>query len=436
MLDKPIVKLSSEFQETLDHLEGSRKSFFITGRAGTGKSTLLQAFRAATHKKVVVLAPTGVAALNVQGQTLHSFFGFPPRPLQKEEIKPRRYNKLYQELDAIIIDEISMVRADMLDNIDYFLRLNGKDPSKPYGGIQMIFFGDLFQLPPVVSSPEEHILFNTTYDSPYFFSAKVMAQTDFEVIELHTMYRQTDRRFIRLLDEVRSNQMDEETLNALNERFQPDPSEEDEARHFITLSARNATVNELNQRKLNALNAPMVVFSGLINGDFNERLCPAEMQLQLREGAQVMFVRNDNSKKQYVNGTIGQVVALTNDTIKVEINSSEHGGARLVEVEKVKWETLRYALNGKGEIVSEPVGSFTQFPLRLAWAVTIHKAQGKTFDSVMIDLTGGGAFEHGQTYVALSRCRTLGGIQLKSKLRPQDIILDPRVVEYYETRFR
>ena len=160
------------------------------------------------------------------------------------------------------------------------------------------------------------------------------------------------------------------------------------------------------------------------------------MQLQLREGAQVMFVRNDNSKKQYVNGTIGQVVALTNDTIKVEINSSEHGGARLVEVEKVKWETLRYALNGKGEIVSEPVGSFTQFPLRLAWAVTIHKAQGKTFDSVMIDLAGGGAFEHGQTYVALSRCRTLGGIQLKSKLRPQDIILDPRVVEYYETRFR
>lgn len=430
MLDKPIVKLSSEFDETLNQLERAKHSFFITGRAGTGKSTLLQTFRNSTKKKVVVLAPTGVAALNVQGQTIHSFFGFPPRFLQKTEIKPRR-SKLYKELEVIIIDEISMVRADMLDNIDFFLRMNAKHPDQPFGGVQMVFFGDLFQLPPVVSTPEEHHIFKTVYESPYFFSASVFKEMYLETLELHTIYRQTDRHFIRLLDHIRTAQVDEDTLETLNRRYEP-ISQEDEP--FITLASRNQTVDELNRKQLAALNVPTLTFVGKITGDFNEKICPAEPILQLKEGARVMFVKNDKDKN-FVNGTLGTVIALSEAKIEVWI-VDDAGRGKTVEVEKVTWEAIRYALNEKGALAAEVTGSFTQYPLKLAWAMTIHKSQGKTFDRIMIDFSGGGAFEHGQSYVALSRCRTLEGIRLKQKLQPRDIILDPRVIAFFETRLR
>ncbi len=431
MLDKPIIKLSSEFDETLRELEANSHSFFITGRAGTGKSTLLQTFRNSTKKKTVVLAPTGIAALNVQGQTIHSFFGFPPRYLQKIDIKPRR-SKVYKELELIIIDEISMVRADMLDNIDFFLRMNGKHPDRPFGGIQMVFFGDLFQLPPVVSTPEEQQIFRTIYQSPYFFSADVFKELSLQTITLNTIYRQTDKHFIKLLDYIRSAQVDEEVLETLNERYEKDATDDNEAQ-FITLATRNQTVDDLNRKYLNALTTPTLTFVGNTSGEFNEKLCPADLILQLKEGAQVMFVKNDKDKK-YVNGTLGTVVELDENKIQVWVQDAD-GRGRTVEVEKTSWETIRYVINEKGELAAETTGSFKQYPLKLAWAMTIHKSQGKTFDHIIIDLAGG-AFEHGQTYVALSRCRTLQGIKLKNKLLPRDIILDPRVVDFFENKMR
>ena len=432
MLDKPIVKLTSEFSDTLNLLEQTAQSCFITGRAGTGKSTLLQTFRTTTAKNVVVLAPTGVAALHVQGQTIHSFFGFPPRYIPKTDIKPRRSKALYQKIDTIIIDEISMVRADMMDNIDYFLRINGKHPDRPFGGVQMLFFGDLFQLPPVVASPEEQFIFQTQYPSPYFFSAVALQTFELKTIELSQVFRQTDRRFIRLLDAVRTGNVDEDLLDTLNERYVPPSDYADRDEPFITLASRNVTVDALNKLKLDSINLPALTYVGKITGDFNEKICPAEQILHLKEGAQVMMLRNDNKTKQYVNGTLGTIAKLENDSIEVLVGNDK-GLPYLIKVEQVKWETLKYELNAKGELEGKATGSFTQYPLRLAWAITIHKSQGKTFDYVRVDLGGGGVFEHGQTYVALSRCRTFGGIQLSQKMRPQDIILDPRIIEFYDT---
>lgn len=432
MIDKAPLELSPDFKYALDRMEDTRdrSNLFITGRAGTGKSTLLTLFRNTTRKKVVVVAPTGIAALNVQGQTIHSFFGFPPRLLNKHQIRRRRNRKLYQKMDMLVIDEISMVRADMIDNIDYFLQINRDNP-QPFGGVQVVFFGDLFQLPPVVSTPVEHQLFQTTYDSPYFFSAKVFDFFQMEMIELQKTYRQESRNFIRLLDAVRTNQADYDDLEDLNERHIPDFEVED---FYITLSARNATVNSINAKKLSQLPGPEVTFSASINGAFQPHLYPTEAILGLRLGCQVMFIKNDPEKK-FVNGTIGKVTKLNPDCIEVQINND--GKLKTIEVAKLEWEVLKYKPepNEKGEIESEVIGTFKQYPLRLAWAITIHKSQGKTFDRVIIDLAGG-AFAHGQTYVALSRCRTLEGIVLKKPLTPKDIQVDDRIVEFYEQGMR
>ncbi|MEL6636906.1 MAG: AAA family ATPase [Bacteroidota bacterium] len=428
MIDKAPLELSEDFKYALDLMDKSPHHLFITGRAGTGKSTLLQLFRNTTRKKIVVLAPTGIAALNVQGQTIHSFFGFPPRLLNRQEIRRRRNRKLYQRIETLVIDEISMVRADMLDNIDYFLRLN-RDNNQPFGGVQVLFFGDLFQLPPVVSKPVEQQLFQTTYDSPYFFSAHVFRDNFvMETVELQKTYRQTARHFIRLLDAVRINQADEDDLVDLNERHQPDFELED---YYITLSARNATVNSINSRKLAQLPGPEITFTATIGGSFQPHLYPTKEILGLRLGSQVMFIKNDPERK-FVNGTIGKVTKLHPDGIEVRVR--EGGQERVIEVAKLEWEVLKYKAepNDKGEIETEILGTFKQYPLRLAWAITIHKSQGKTFDRVIIDL-GSGAFAHGQTYVALSRCRTLEGIVLKQKLRPRDIQVDERIVEFYES---
>lgn len=428
MEDKKALILNSDFVYALERMEKSQDLLFVTGRAGTGKSTLLQLFRQTTHKKVAVLAPTGVAALNVKGQTIHSFFGFPPRLMDPQrDIKKRRYRKLYEQLDAIIIDEISMVRADMLDNIDYFLRLH-RENSRPFGGVQMIFFGDLFQLPPVVSTEVEKQLFRTVYKSPYFFSAKVIQPpVSMEMIELNTVYRQENRHFLRLLEGIRLNRLDYEDLEDLNARHLPD---EPNPEFSITLSARNARVDEINKEGLEAIPFPAKTYLAKVNGNFPERLFPTDALLHLKLNAQVMFLRNDPDKK-YVNGTIGKVVKMEDEAITVLIeddNKSEE-----VKVEQHEWEILHYKIDEQkpNEIGTESLGSFKQFPLRLAWSVTIHKAQGKTFDKVVIDL-GRGAFEHGQTYVALSRCRTLDGVILRQPLRPQDVITDERIVTFYE----
>ncbi len=430
--DKPPLELNADFKYALDLIEQQGRNLFVTGRAGTGKSTLLQLFRRTTRKKAVVLAPTGIAALNVGGQTIHSFFGFPPKPLSRQDIKKRRNRRLYQNLEVLVIDEISMVRADLLDNIDWFLRINREVPL-PFGGVQVVFFGDLFQLPPVVASDAEAMRFQLEYRSPYFFSAQVLesGQVELEQLELRKVYRQENRNFLRLLESVRLNRMDYDDLEDLNSRYLPNFEPED---YYITLSARNATVDRINQRELERIPLEEKTYTAQVTGTFNPKLYPTEAAMRLKLSAQVMFIKNDPDKR-FVNGTIGKVAKLEEGSVQVQVQQ-EDGTEEQIDVVPVEWEILRYQPSEKdpGQIETETLGTFTQLPLRLAWAITIHKSQGKTFDKVIIDL-GKGAFEHGQTYVALSRCRSLEGIVLKKRLRPRDILTDERVVEFYESNF-
>ncbi len=436
MLGNPPLQLNDDFKYALDVLEKTDKSLFITGKAGTGKSTLLQLFRNTTHKKVAVLAPTGVAALNVKGQTIHSFFGFPPRIVTPSEAarKTGRKDKLriYKALEVLVIDEISMVRADVLDGIDKFLRVNRED-FRPFGGVQVVFFGDLFQLPPVVTrDPVEASYFTDYYQSPYFFSAQIMQDPDFQLdtLELRKVYRQESRHFLRLLEAVRVNNFDFDDLEDLNERYRPDFPETE---GYITLSARNVTADRINQRELSLLETEEFEFIATVQGLFDPVLYPTDFGLRLRQGAQVMFVRNDQEERKFVNGTIGKIIQIESNKIVVETEDLL-GNKRSIEVPKIEWEIIRYKGGPTGSLETETIGSFTQYPIKLAWAITIHKSQGKTFDRLLIDL-GGGAFEHGQLYVALSRCRTLEGIVLRQRIRPQDVITDERVVEFYERNF-
>lgn len=428
MQNKKPLELSDEFRYILDEIEKTNNNLFVTGKAGTGKSTLLQLFKNTTKKRTVVVAPTGIAALNVGGQTIHSFFGFGPRLMQKHEIKKRWQKKLYENIEVLIVDEVSMVRADIMDNMDYFLRLN-RDSNKPFGGVQVVLFGDLFQLPPVVSSPEEQLYFQTTYKGPYFFYAHLFDKQDFtlDLIELRKIYRQEERHFIRLLDTVRTNRMDYEDLDDLNERYEPDFETEE---GYITLTTRNVIADQINERELTKIAEPTFMFTAKIEGNFDPKNFPTDSLLQLKKDAQVMFIKND-AERRYVNGTIGKIVSLTDEKIEVELTEKDES-TKIVEVTLASWEMLRYKISEKdpNQLEAEVVGSFKQYPLKMAWAITIHKSQGKTFDKVVIDL-GRGAFEHGQTYVALSRCRSLKGIVLKQKIRPQDVMTDERIVEYY-----
>lgn len=435
MLKQPL-QLNDDFRHALDLLEKNESNLFITGKAGTGKSTLLQLFRSTSRKKMVVLAPTGVAALNVQGQTIHSFFGFPPRIVTPSEAARKVTRKdllrMYKNLEVLVIDEISMVRADLLDGMDRFLRVN-RENYRPFGGVQVVFFGDLFQLPPVVTrDPVEAAYFSEYYESPYFFSGKIFQDADFQLesLELRKVYRQESRHFLRLLEAVRVNELDYDDLEDLNERHEPGFVASE---GYITLCARNATADKINQRELSLLESPEHEFIAEVRGQFDPGLYPTDFGLRLRKGAQVMFVRNDLEERQFVNGTIGKITQLTPKSIVVETETAE-GKLRRIEVTRAEWEIIRYKGGATGGLETEVVGSFSQYPLRLAWAITIHKSQGKTFDRVLIDL-GGGAFEHGQLYVALSRCRTLEGVVLRQRIRPQDVITDDRVVEFYETHF-
>ncbi len=430
-LDKAPLELSGDFRFALDTLEKEEKNLFITGRAGTGKSTLLQLFRNTTRKNTIVLAPTGVSALNVRGQTIHSFFGFPPRMFPKSEIKKRRDRRLYRNLELLIIDEISMVRADLLDHIDYFLRTN-RDSPLPFGGVQVVFFGDLFQLPPVVAQDQEAWLYHSLYATPYFFSAEVLRRGfAMEALELRKVFRQTDRRFLRLLDSIRLNIADRDDLDELNERVNPRFEPED---YFITLTARNATADHINLKELAKIESTEYLLPGKVTGEFNPNLFPTDLALRLKPQAQVMLLKNDPDKR-FVNGTIGKILRVEPHQLRVQIEDGQ-GKESEVDIEPATWEVLRYKTtpDNPEQIESEVVGAFTQFPVKLAWAVTIHKAQGKTFDKVIIDL-GKGAFEHGQTYVALSRCRSLEGIVLRQPIRPQDIMTDERVVEFHQLLF-
>ena len=424
------ISLSKEFRDILNEIEGNKHSFFITGRAGTGKSTLLNLFKRTSKQNVVTLAPTGIAALNVGGQTIHSFFGLPPKMIQASDIYKRKNHKLYKKIDILIIDEISMVRADLLDTIDIFLQKN-REVAKPFGGVQVLFFGDLFQLPPVIASPYERKILTERYESPYFFSSRAYKSCEnLQMIELHTVYRQNEKRFIQLLDNIRRNTFDEDDLIDLNERAsieaEPDQS-------YITLCSTNAIANGLNASALNALNKPDRFFNGTVSGKFSERIFPTDITLRLKDDAQVMFVKND-PQKRFVNGSLGTILSMDNQSVTVRLHGKYHGG-KTIEVSKMDWEITKYVVDPENpsKFKTEVVGVFSQIPLKLAWAMTIHKSQGKSFEHVIVDL-GRGAFDYGQTYVALSRCKTFEGLILKKPLRPRDIIIDRRIQEFYETQ--
>jgi len=426
-LAKQPLELSHELQYAFDQLEHSGKNIFISGRAGTGKSTLLNLFRSTSRKRMAVVAPTGVAALNVKGQTIHSFFRFAPRLLAPSDIKKVKNNRLYKNLEVLIVDEISMVRADMFENMDIFLRIN-RGIDVPFGGVRVIVFGDLFQLPPVVASDFERKYLAERYKTPYFFSSRAYKSImyEMEIIELNTVYRQSERHFINILDQIRSKSIDWEDLEDLNQRVIPD---EDIQHGSITLTTRNDTALQINKDRLNELETEAISYHATVRGMFDQRVYPTAATLFLKEGAQVMTLKNDPQRK-YVNGSIGHIVDIDIDKLVLEIVDEKEDIQR-IELEKEVWEMIKYKWDEtKKSVEADVIGSFEQYPLKLAWAMTIHKSQGKTFEKVYIDMAGG-AFEFGQTYVALSRCKTLYGVQLKQPLTPRDIMVDERIIDFY-----
>ncbi len=415
------IELTPEFQNALKLLENSTEHLYITGKAGTGKSTLLRHFRETTQKKIAVVAPTGIAAVNVGGQTIHSLLRFPPKFLEKDDVHTAGNNRLMLEkLDTLVIDEVSMVRADLMDAIDWSLRINRRKMDIPFGGIQMVFMGDLYQLPPVVDS-EMGGLFGQRYESPFFFSADVFGSIDLHYIELSRIFRQTDQEFVGLLNRIRDNDCSASDLGALNQRMvdaQFLPSE-----NTVTLTTTNRGADEINRHRLSQLPEPEFEYEAVMSGKFDESSRPAKTALLLRQGAQVMMLRNDPGKR-WVNGSIGRIARLSKTSITVSIDGTDYA------IPKERWEKIQYAWDADTEkIEREVIGAFEQYPIKLAWAITIHKSQGQTLTDVVIDMRSG-AFAHGQLYVALSRCTSLSGIRLKTRIRPSDVIFDPRVLEF------
>lgn len=426
---KEQLDFNAQFTKAHDLLEKTSQSVFVTGKAGTGKSTLLRYFRDNTAKDIVVLAPTGVAAVNIQGQTIHSFFGFKPdiTPDAVHKIRVGKKKKaLYKNLEAVVIDEISMVRADLLDCVDRFLKIHGPQKTRPFGGLQMIFIGDLYQLPPVVTSAERDI-FRGPYPSPYFFDAKVIAETPFEFVELEKIYRQKDRNFILLLNAIRNNSVTPEQLAEINARCDPKfvPSSDD---LYIYLTTTNDLADRINNSHLENLKSESFVADGQLLGDFDRKSLPTQETLELKEGAQVMLLNNDRQGR-WINGSLGKITSILkkrdDPVVEVELQDGD-----LVKLTPFTWEMFRFTFDEETQtLASESVGSFTQYPLRLAWAVTIHKSQGKTFSKVVIDI-GRGTFSHGQLYVALSRCTTLDGMVLQKPVAKRHILMDWRVVKF------
>lgn len=416
------LDMNAGFTTTLRLLSESQENLFITGRAGTGKSTLLSYFHRTTSQSHVVLAPTGVAAINVGGSTIHSFFGFKPNiTIDKAWSMGGKTKKaeIYRNLSLIIIDEISMVRADLLDCIDAFLRRVCLNTS-PFGGKRVVFFGDLYQLPPVVTKDEEAI-FRARYHSPFFFSADVMTRTALTYIELNQIYRQTDDEFIEILNSLREGKLSLSHLDLLNARVSPEyapPPEE----YVVNLTGTNKNAEYYNAYQLQSLPVEEYIFSAISTGRFDSRSEPAPRELCLKIGAQVMFTANDREKR-FVNGTVGRVEEIGYENNQ-PIISVRLRNKKLIDVSPTTWEMFSYDYSEKSrKITSDVVGTYTQIPLILAWAVTVHKAQGKTFDRVIIDLPQ--SFAHGQTYVALSRATSLGGLYLRRPITNHHIITDP-----------
>lgn len=417
-----------ELQLARDFVQQTGHHIFLTGKAGTGKTTFLHNLKQNSPKRMIVTAPTGVAAINAGGVTLHSFFQLPFGPyVPGSDLQQRRFSRvkinIIRSLDLLVIDEISMVRADLLDGVDAVLR-RFKKPQQPFGGVQLLMIGDLHQLSPVIKD-QEWALLQSYYDSCYFFSSNALKQTDMVSIELKRIYRQSDADFIRLLNRVRDNQLDDTTLQTLNSRhipgFQP-PKDED----YITLTTHNRNADNINDRQLEALKSKTFTFRASIEGDYPPHTYPTAERLVLKEGAQVMFVRNDSSEeKRYFNGKIGRITHIDDKQIAVQCPGDDSE----ILVERISWENIKYTLDAKTrEISEEVIGRFTQFPLRLAWAITIHKSQGLTFERAIIDAEA--AFSHGQVYVALSRCKTFDGVVLSSPISSSVVKTDSTVSQF------
>jgi ATP-dependent DNA helicase PIF1 len=423
----PDIEHTPELDTALDEMERGREPLFVTGKAGTGKSTLLKLFLETTKRQAAVVAPTGVAALNVGGQTIHSFFKLRAdvSPDSVDQIKLRREQiALYRHLQVLVIDEVSMLRADLLDAIDHFLRRFGPYRGIPFGGVRMVFIGDLYQLPPVVTLRDGD-RFETEYRSPYFFDAWVMKEVQLKTLELSHVYRQADDLFVRVLNAIRSGQVDQRQLDYLNKRFYDDQGDFSDEEVIIALTSTNALADRVNDYQLNALESSPITLKGRLSGSMDEKVLPTKEELVIKKGAQVMLLNNESSGR-WVNGSLGKVLDYY-DGNDGKVVLVELADGPQVEVPRNTWEQFSYKYEASDEkIEAKSVGAFTQFPLRLAWAVTIHKAQGKTFDKVIIDL-GRGTFAAGQLYVALSRCRTLEGVRLRQPIEARHVMIDERV---------
>ncbi len=481
------IELNKDFKRVLKLMETTNTHLFITGKAGAGKSTLLSIFRNTTIKHPVLLAPTGVAAMNINGSTIHKFFRFPIN-VNKENVRSIRITNvdLYKSISMIVIDEISMVRADILDCIDIFLRKFRKNNS-PFGGVQMVFVGDLYQLPPIVHDKERDTFLNN-YETPYFFSSAVFKNTRVEVIELKKIYRQTDQDFIKLLNKIRTNSITQHDIDMINRSWAP---YNHDLFNTITIASTNRTVDYVNNKCLKKLKTQLYTRRALIQGRVDEVYYPTVCDLQFKIGSQVMMLTN--SKRGWVNGSLGvieeiiykkgvqtdavvefnpvekDVRKLTNEdydilyekiykdltsglskeeekilkTLSIEesidtdtLKNQEQVRVRLYDSNKLltilphTWEIFEFVIEN-GKCVQRPIGSFTQYPFRLAWAITVHKSQGKTFDKVILDI-GNYCFATGQAYVALSRCRSFEGISLKKPIKRDDVIVDPNIIEFFK----
>jgi len=428
---------NEEMQKALQIIQFTRRSLFLTGKAGTGKSTFMRHIAATIKKKHIILAPTGIAAINAGGSTLHSFFKLPFHPLLPTDKRysarnirdTLKYNgektKLLREVELIIIDEISMVRADIIDFIDKVLRIYNRNMREPFGGKQLLLVGDIYQLEPVIKEDERQLL-RPFYPSCFFFDAHVFREMQLIAVELKKVYRQRDAQFISLLDHIRTSQVSDTDLRLLNARVNAEIGTE-EGRLSITLSGRRDTVDYINEKQLNTLPDQPTIFYGHIEGEFPESSLPTPIELEVKTGAQVLFIKNDKERR-WVNGTLGTIIGFGDEEDGIIYVRTEDG--RDFDVEREIWSNVRYTFNEKEQkIEEEEIGSYQQFPLRLAWAITVHKSQGLTFNNVKIDFTGG-VFAGGQTYVALSRCTSLQGISLQEPIRRENIFVRTEVTNF------